>query len=93
MKTEIIGVRTKMQTFSFFYELYLTIVAHSHSVHLSSSLQGAELCAVDDQKKAKLSGTVLQVKQSDRNAGLDWTKVTQAAVKFRVTSTFTSISL
>ena len=46
MKARIIGVQTKMQTFSFFYGLQLAIVVRFHSDNLSSSLQRAELCAV-----------------------------------------------
>ena len=45
MKARIIGVQTKMQTFSFFYGLQLAIVVLFHSDSLSSSLQRAELCA------------------------------------------------
>ena len=92
MKARIIGVQTKMQTFSFFYGLQLAIVAFSHSDNLSSSLQRAEICAVDAQKKAKLSVTVLRGIRSDRDVSLHWTKVTQAAVKLRVTSTFIASS-
>ena len=66
MKARIIGVQTKMQTFSFFYGHQLAIVALSHSDSLSSSLQRAELCAVHAQKNAKLSLTVLRGIQSDR---------------------------
>ena len=47
MKARIIGVQSKMQTFSFFYGLQLAIVVLSHSDNLSSSLQRAELCSVD----------------------------------------------
>ena len=46
MKARIIGVQTKMQTFSFFYGLQLAI----HSDNFSSSLRRA----VDAQKNAKL---------------------------------------
>ena len=47
MKARIIGVQTKMQTFSFFYGLQLVIVVLSQSDKLSSSsLQRAELRAV-----------------------------------------------
>ena len=60
MKARIIGVQTKMQTFSFFYGVQLAIVILSPSYNLSSSLQRAELCAVDAQKNAKLSVTVLR---------------------------------
>ena len=70
-----------MQMFSFFYGLQLAIVVLSHSDNLNYSLQRAELCAVDTQKNAKLSVTVLRGIRSDRNASLHWTKVTQAAVK------------
>ena len=59
MKARIIGVQTKLQTFSYFYGLQLAIVVLSHLANLSSSLQRAELCAVDAQKNAKLSVTVL----------------------------------
>ena len=61
MKARIIGVQTKMQTFSFFYGLHLAIVVLSHSDNLSSSPQRAELYAVDAQKNAKLSVTVLGI--------------------------------
>ena len=81
MKSRIIGVQTKMQTISFFYGLQLAIVALSLSDNPSSSLQRAELCAVDAQKNAKLSVTVLRGIRSDKDASLHWTKVTQAAVK------------
>ena len=60
MKARIMGVQTEIQTFSFFYGLQLAIVALSHSDNLSSSLQRAELCAVDAQKNAKLSSRVFQ---------------------------------
>ena len=70
MKARIIGVQTKMQTFSFFYGLQLTIVVLSHSDNISSSLQRADLCAVNAQKNAKLSVNVLQGIQSDRDASL-----------------------
>ena len=70
MKAGIIGVQTKMQTFSFLYGLQLAIVALSHSDNLSSSLQRAELYAVDAQKNAKLSVTVLRGIRSDRDASL-----------------------
>ena len=76
MKAGIIGVQTKMQTFSFFYGLQLAIVVLAHSDNLSSSLQRAELCAVHAQKNAKLSVTVLRGILSDRYASLHWTKVT-----------------
>ena len=69
-KARIIGVETKIQTFSFFYRLQFAIVAFSHSDNLSSSLQRAELYAVDAQKDAKLSATVLRGMRSDRNASL-----------------------
>ena len=59
MMARIIGVQTKMQTFSFFYGLQFAIVVLSHADNLSSSLQRAELCVVDAQKNAKLSATVL----------------------------------
>ena len=49
MKARIIGVQTKMPTFSVFYGLQLAIVVLSHADSLSSSLQRAELCAVDAQ--------------------------------------------
>ena len=65
MKARIIGVQTKMQTFSFFYGLQLAIAVLSHSDNLSSSLQRAGLCAVDAQKNAKLSVTVLRGIRSD----------------------------
>ena len=38
MKAGIIGVQTKIQTFSFFFGLQLAIVVLSHSDNLSSSL-------------------------------------------------------
>ena len=60
MKARIIGVQTKMQTFSFFYGHQFAIVILSHSDNLSSSLQRAELCAVHAQKNAKLTVTVLR---------------------------------
>ena len=60
MKARIIGVQTKLQTFSFFYGRKLAILVLSHSDSLSSSLQRAELCAVHAQKNAKLSATVLR---------------------------------
>ena len=59
MKARIIRVQTKMHTFGFFYGLQLAIVVLSHSDSLSSSLQRAELCAMDAQKNARLSVTVL----------------------------------
>ena len=43
MKDRIIGVQTKMQTFSFFYGLQLAIVVLCYSNNLSTSLQRAEL--------------------------------------------------
>ena len=61
MKARIIGVQTKMQTFSLFYGLQLAIVVLSHSDNLSSSLQRAELCAVDVQKNAKHSSLFFKV--------------------------------
>ena len=73
-----------MQTFSFFYGLQLAIVVFSHSDNLSSSLQRAELCAVDAQKSVKLSVTVLRGTRSDRDISLHWIKVTQAAVKLEL---------
>ena len=73
-----------MQTFSFFYGLELAIVALAHADNLSSSLQRAELCAVDAQKNAMLSVTVLRGVQSDRDASLQWTKVTQVDVKLEL---------
>ena len=69
MKARIIGVQTKMQTFSF-YGLQLAIVVFYHSDNLSSSLQRSELCAVDTKKNAKHSVTVLRDIQSDRDASL-----------------------
>ena len=48
-----------MQAFSFFYGLQLAIVVLFHSDDLSSSFQRAGLCAVDAQKNAKLSVSVL----------------------------------
>ena len=68
MKARIIGVQTKMQTFSFFYELQLAILVLAHSDSLSTSIQRVELCAVDAQQNAKLSVTVLRGIQSDRDA-------------------------
>ena len=59
MKPRIIGVQTKMQTLSLFYGFQLAIIVLSHSDSLSSSLQRVELYAVDVQKNAKLSVTVL----------------------------------
>ena len=70
MKVRIIGVQTKMQTFSFFYGLQLVIIVLSHSDNLSFSLQGAEISAVDAQKIAKLSVTFLQGIRSDMDASL-----------------------
>ena len=64
MKARIIGVQTKMQTFSFFYGLQLAIAVLTHSHNPSSSLQRAELCAVAAQKNAKLSVTVLRGDQT-----------------------------
>ena len=84
MKARIIVVQTKMQTFSFFYELQLAIIVLSHSDKLRSSLQRAKLYAVDAQKNAKLSVTVLRGIHSDRYASLNWTKVTQVAVKLEL---------
>ena len=84
MKAGIIGVQTKMQTFSFFYGLQLAIVVLDHSDNLSSSLYRAELYAVDAQKNAMPSVTVLRGIQSDRDASLHWTKVTQAAVRLKL---------
>ena len=77
-------MQTKIQTFSFFYGLQLAIVVLSHSDNLSSSLQRAELCAVDIQWNAKLSVNVPRGIQSDRDVNLHWTKVTQAAVKLEL---------
>ena len=59
MKARIIGVQTKMQTFGFSYGLQLAIVMLTHSDSVSSSLQRVGLCAVDAQRNAKLSVTVL----------------------------------
>ena len=73
--------KAKIQTFSFFYGLQLVIVVLSHADNLSSNLQRADLRAMDAQKNAKLSVTVLRGIRSDRDASLHWTKVTQAAVK------------
>ena len=70
-----------MQTFSFFYGLQIAIVVLSHSDNLSSSLQRAELCAVDAQKNDNISVTILRDIQSDMDESHHWTKVTQAAVK------------
>ena len=81
MKARIIGVQTKMQTFSFFYGLLLAIVVLSHSDNLSSILTRAELCAVDAQNNAKHSVTVLRGLWSNRYASLHWIKITQADVK------------
>ena len=75
MKARIIGVQTKMQTFSFFYGLQLAIVVLSHSDNFSSSFQRAQLCA-DAQKNVMLSVTVLRGIRSDMDASLHWTKVT-----------------
>ena len=61
MKARIIGVKTKLQTFSFFYGLQLAIVVLSHSDNLSSSLQRAELCAVDAQKNAQFLSLFFEV--------------------------------
>ena len=87
MKAGIIGVQTKMQTFSYFYGLQHAIVVLPHSDHLSSSLQRAELCAVDAQMNAKLSVTVLRGIRSDRDGSLYWTKVAQAAVRLKLQAT------
>ena len=84
MKARIIGVQTKIQTSSFFYGLQFAIVVLFHSDNLRSSLQRAELCAVDDQKNAKLSVVVLRGIRLDRDASLHWTKVTLAAVKLKL---------
>ena len=73
-----------MQTVSFFYGLQLAIVVLSHSDNLSSSLQTAELCAVDAQKNAKLSVTIIWGIWSDRDASLHWIMITQAAVKLEL---------
>ena len=78
MKARIIGVQTKMQTFSVIYELQLAILVLAHSDSLSTSIQRVELCAVDAQQNAKLSVTVLRGIQSDRDASLHWTKVINA---------------
>ena len=56
----------------------------SHSDNLRYRLQIAELYAVDAQKNAKLSVTVLRGIQSERNASLHWTKVTQVAVNLEL---------
>ena len=74
MKARIIRVETKMKTFSFFCGLQLAIAVLSYSDNLSSSIQIAGLCAVDAEKNGKLSVTVLQGIQSDRDASLHWTK-------------------
>ena len=84
MKTRIIGVLTKIQTFSFFHGLQLAIVVLSLSGNLSSSLQTAEVCAVDAQKSAKLYVIVLRGIPSERDASFHWTEVTQAAVKLEL---------
>ena len=84
IKARIIGVQTKMQTFSSFYGLQFEIAVLSHSDNLRSNLQRAELCVVDAQKNAKLSVTVLQSIRSNRDASLLWTKVTKAAVKLEL---------
>ena len=81
MKARIIGVQNKMQLFGFCCGLQLAFVVLSYSDNLSSSLQRAHLWAVDAQKNAKLSVTVLRVIQSDRDASLRWIMVIQAAVK------------
>ena len=60
-------MQTKMQIFivsSMDFSLPFVVLSNSDS--LSSSLQRAELCAVDAQKNAKLSVTVLRRIQSDR---------------------------
>ena len=72
----IIGV----QTFSFIYGLQLAIVVFSHSDNFSSNLQRAELCAVDALMSAKISVST----QSDKDASLCWTKVTQTAVEMEL---------
>ena len=84
MNARIIGVQTKMQTFSFIYGLQRSIVVIFHSDYLSSSFQRTELCAMAAQKNAKLSVTALRGIRSDRGASLHWTKVTQAAVKLEL---------
>ena len=58
MKAMVIGVQTKMQTFTFFNGLQLTIEVLSHSENLYSSHQRAELWAVDAERNAKLSVTI-----------------------------------
>ena len=74
MKARIIGVQTKMQTFSFFYGLQLAIVVLFHSDNLSSSLQRAELCTMDAQKMQALCHCSLRYT----------TMATQAAVKLEL---------
>jgi len=60
MKARLIGVRTKMPTFSIFYGVQLAILVLAHSDNLSTSLQRVELGAVDAQNNANLSVTVLR---------------------------------
>ena len=84
LRQKIIGVQTKMQTFSFFCGLQLAIVVLSHSDNLNSSLQRSKLWAVDAQTNAKISVTLLRGIQSDRNPSLHWTKVNHAAVKLEL---------
>ena len=82
VKARIIGVQTKMQTFSFFYGLQLAIVVLSHSDNLSSSLQRAELYAVDAQcQDFCYCSSRYTIRQE---ASLHWTKVTQADVKLEL---------
>ena len=81
IKARIIGMQTKMQTFSFIHGILLAIVIIFHSDIFNSILQRAEIFVVDAQKNAKLSVTFLLGIRSYRDASLHWTTVTQATVK------------
>ena len=59
VRSRITGVKTQMENFNFFFEVYIGELVLSHGDNLSKTLQSKTISAAEAQKVAKLTATIL----------------------------------
>ena len=72
MKSRVLGVRAQMETFDFFYGVYLGKLVLKHADNLSKTLQGGTISAAEGQRVAELTVSALEKIRNDREFDLFW---------------------
>ena len=79
MKSRVLGVRAQMETFDFFYGVYLGKLVLKHADNLSRTLQNPTISAAEGQRVAELTVSVLEKIRDDSEFDLFWELVKMKA--------------